>query len=370
LEALAFGRAGYLRRQSVLRYWSSGMVRGLAVSAFLVASVAAAQAGQSTAVGPWTGNTGFVRSQPIPTPAPRAAPQPARPRFASADEIVVWMNGYRRKPEPKLVPDAVKAMVRYGVFRDTDTSGMYVGFIAGVMASNPKLADQLIEKLQPVSPEDQVMIIRALAYSGLTDWKSKLLSAAPRLPDRAVLIERYMSDKLPALDTLPLDQGPAPLDILWGHYFATGSYEPILRIVSILKWSKEGNNVERLTIGSMAKYTLASNASRDMDVLRLLKATLPAEPKTNAPILREVIEAADLGEIGKVRKDALTAIDTLKVKGSEASRNYTWWGTAGQSALALGCIVGSALGQAQIGVPCVIGGAVSGAALKAFAPKE
>jgi hypothetical protein len=357
------------------------MVRGPAVKAALIVTItsvvssvvagfASVEAGQSIAVGPWTGNMGFVKTPRAPGSTQRAAPQPARPRFASADEIVVWMNGYRRKPEPKLVPEAVKAMVRFGVFRDTDTSGMYVGFIAGVMASNPNLADQLIDKLKPVSPEDQVMIIRAVAYSGLPDWKSKLLRAAPRLPDRAVLVERYMSDKLPALDTLPLDQGPAPLDILWGHYFATGSFEPILRIVSILKWSKDGNNVERLTIGSMAKFTLASNASRDMDLLRLLKATLPAEPKTNAPILREVIEAADLGEIGKVRKEALTAIDTLKVKGSEASRNYTWWGAAGQSALALGCIVGSALGQAQIGVPCVIGGAVSGAALKAFAPKE
>jgi hypothetical protein len=344
------------------------MVRCLAVSVALLVSGAGAHAGQSIAVGPWNGNTGFVKSQPAPTK--RMVPNVARPRFASADEIVVWMNGYRKKPEPKLVPDAVAAMVRYGVFRDTDTSGMYIGFVAGVMASNPSLPDQLIEKLKPVSPEDQVMIIRTLAYSGLPDWKAKLAGVAPRLPDRAVLIERYLMDKLPAFDTLPLDQGPAPLDILWGQYFATGSYEPILRIISVLKWSKDGNNVERLTIGSMAKYTLASNASRDMDLLRLLKATLPVEPKTNAPILREVIEAADLGEIGKVRKEALTAIDTLKVKGSEASRNYTWWGTAGQSALALGCIVGSALGQAQIGIPCVIGGAVSGAALKAFAPKE
>ena len=70
------------------------------------------------------------------------------------------------------------------------------------------------------------------------------------------------------------------------------------------------------------------------------------------------------------RKDAMTAIETLKVKGSEKSRSYAWWGTAGQTALALGCITASALGQVAIGVPCVIGGALSGAALKAFAPTD
>jgi hypothetical protein len=149
-----------------------------------------------------------------------------------------------------------------------------------------------------------------------------------------------------------------------------GTYEPILRIVSILQWSKEGNNRERLTIGSMAKWTLATNAARDMDLLGQLKRGVGAEPKETQVILREVIEAAEIGEVGKIRTDALASIETLKVKGSESLRNYQWWGTAGQTVLALGCITANALGQAAVGIPCVIGGALSGAALKAFQPKE
>ena len=43
--------------------------------------------------------------------------------------------------------------------------------------------------------------------------------------------------------------------------------------------------------------------------------------------------------------------------------------TTGQTALALGCIVASALGQVQVGIPCVIGGAVSGAAIKYMTPQ-
>ena len=59
------------------------------------------------------------------------------------------------------------------------------------------------------------------------------------------------------------DAGTTPLDTLWGFYFATGSHEPILRIITVLAWAKDSNNVERLTIGSMAKLSLATNASRD-----------------------------------------------------------------------------------------------------------
>ena len=124
------------------------------------------------------------------------------------------------------------------------------------------------------------------------------------------MIDRYLTGKLPTLAELPLDSGPAPLDLLWGSYYATGSYEPVLRIVSILDWSKKADNVDRLTIGSMAKWTLAQNASRDMDLLQLLKRALPHEPKATAGILREVIEAADVGEVAKIRKDALVAIET------------------------------------------------------------
>lgn len=344
------------------------MRRCLAAAVSVILACGNAHAAQpQPPVGPWTGSTGFTKpAQPRAT----ASRPHARERFANADDIVAFMNGYRAKPEPKLAPDALKAMIRLGVFRDGDTSGMHLGFIAGILGANPATAEAQIAKMFPLPPEDHAVVIKAIALSGLPDWKRVLAKFTERMPARTVLIERYMSDKLPALADLALDAGPAPLDILWGHYFATGSIEPILRIVSILKWSKDANNTERLTVGSMAKFTLATNASRDMDLLRLLKPLVAVEPKPNAAILREVIEAAEIGETGRIRKEALAAIETLKVKGSETSRNYAWWGTAGQTALALGCIAGSALGQVGIGIPCVVGGAVSGAAIKAFAPKE
>ena len=340
----------------------------LAVAAAVLIACGPALAAQpTTTTGPWTGATGFTKpAQPrITTQRPTA-----RDRFTTADDVVAFMNGYRAKPEPKLAADALKAMIRLGVFRDGDTSGMHLGFIAGILGANPTTAEAQIAKMFPLPPEDHAVVIKVIALSGLANWKQLLVTFTERMPTRAVLIERYMSDKLPALADLALDAGPAPLDILWGHYFATGSIEPILRIVSILKWSKDANNTERLTVGSMAKFTLATNASRDMDLLRLLKPLVAVEPKPNAAILREVIEAAEIGDVGRIRKDALSAIETLKVKGSENSRSYAWWGTAGQTALALGCIAGSALGQVGIGIPCVVGGAVSGAAIKAFAPKE
>ena len=302
--------------------------------------------------------------------AAEAAPRKARPDpFASADLILRWINGYRAQPEPARLPEAVRQMSALGLFKDLDSSGIYVGFMAGVIGANPATAQALIEKMFPMPPEDQVAVVRAIAYSGLADWRDLLRANAERMPARSVLIDRYLTAKLPTLGRVALDSGPAPLDTLWGHYYATGSYEPVLRIISVLPWSTDAEHVERLTIGSMAKWTLASNAQREKELLDMMKLAMTHEPKKNAVILKELIEAVETYETGKIRKDAVAAIEQLKAKGPASVRNTAWWGQAGQTALALGCVVGSALGNAAIGVPCVIGGAASTAVLKSVTPQ-
>lgn len=302
--------------------------------------------------------------------APEAGAAPAKKKaaFASSEEILRWINGYRVKPDPSRLPVAVKAMSDLNVFRDMDTAGVYVGFMAGVLQTNPKRAEELVSKMFPMPPEDQVAIVRAIAYSDLPEWKDLMLKFAERMPARKALIDRFVYGKQPTLKQLALDSGTAPLDTLWGLYFATGSYEPISRMVSILAWAKDQNNVERLTIGSMAKLSLATNASRDKELLDMLKGSVNGEGKDTRAVLQEVIDAAETFEFGRVRKDAVAAIDQLKMKGPASARNFSWWGTAGQTALALGCIVAGAMGHVEVGIPCVVGGAVSGAALKYLTP--
>ena len=298
-----------------------------------------------------------------------AAPTKKKPEFASAEHILRWINGYRLKPDPAKLPAAVKAMSEHGVFREMDTAGIYVGFMAGVLNTNPRRAEDLITKMYPMPPEDQVAIVRAIAYSDLPDWKDLMLKFAERMPARKTLIDRFVYGKQPTLRQMELDAGTTPLDTLWGFYFATGSREPVLRIISVLPWAKDQNNVERLTIGSMAKLSLATNASRDKELLDTLKSSLNHENKETRVVLQEVVDAAETFEFARVRKEAMAAIDQLKAKGPASARSYQWWGVVGQTALALGCVVASAMGQVEVGIPCVVGGALSGAALKWMTPQ-
>jgi hypothetical protein len=127
----------------------------------------------------------------------------------------------------------------------------------------------------------------------------------------------------------------------------------------MLPWSKSRDTVDKLTVGSMARYTLASYAVRDAGLREYLRSELSVQPAAVKVPLGEVVEAADTVQLGAVRKDALAAVDELKAKGSDARRNLDFWGQVGVGAVALGCVSAAAIGQVAIGIPCVIGGSAS-----------
>lgn len=297
----------------------------------------------------------------------KPAPKAEGP-FSSTERILKWINGYRETPVPTELPAAVAAMSRLGLFVDHKKAGVYVGFIAGVLGANPLTAERLVAQSFPLPPNDQVALIKAIAYSGLANWKGVLAGVAERMPARSVLVRHFLYGKGKALDELPLDESPFVLDVYWGRYFATGRQDDVHRIVSALAWSSDQNDLERLTIGSMAKWTLASNASRDKDLLDALKVEMNVQPANVRGPLREVILAAETFETEALRKKALASIETLKTRGPQSDKTKAWWGKAGQTALALGCIAAGAMGHVEVGVPCVIGGALSSAALTLFGP--
>lgn len=313
---------------------------------------------------------------------------------ASPEAALRWMSNYRAKPDPTAVPAVVRTLSRLGGFKDPEAAGTYVGFIAGVIGANPGKAEELIGKMLPLPDEDQWIIVRAIAYSGLPDWKALLAKFAERMPARKVMIDKVLANKLPTLwqpmapDERPsawatvgdyvmfnrltgkekrkdvvLDPTAELLDTFWGYYFATGSARPISRIVAMLPWSKEDESVEKLTLGSMAKYTLAANAARDAELLAMLKRTREHQREPLVKILGEVIEAAETVEAPRIRKQALAAIEELKRKGPGSRRNVSWWGQLGQGALAVGCIAAAATGHVELGLPCVVTGGMSSAAL-------
>ncbi len=128
-------------------------------------------------------------------PAAAAAPSGSEPN--SAEAIQRWIANYRAKPDPAAVPGVVRALVKLGAFKDVETSGTQLGFIAGILGTNPARAEELVAKMLPLPDDAQWLVVRAIAYSGLPDWRSLLAKVADRLPARKVMIERTLAGKLP-----------------------------------------------------------------------------------------------------------------------------------------------------------------------------
>lgn len=310
---------------------------------------------------PLSETCGHAASAHRPGPAPPATPHD----FASQEEVLRWINGYRDEPEPDRLPVAVHAMSRLGLLRDMDQAGVYVGFTAGVLSENQLAATRYLTAMFPMPPEEQGLVVKSIAYSGLPDRSAILAGLAERMPARKVLIDKVISGGEPGLFTLPLDGSPAAIDTLWGFYFATGTYQPVQRLIEALKWSGDKKDLNRLTIASMAKWTLAQNASRDKALLDLCREEVAHQPKEIADALREVITAAETFETAKIRKDALAAIEELKRKGPDKEFSWTSLGVqAAPTVIALGCVAASVTGNVEVGVPCILSGALSSAFAK------
>lgn len=334
-------------------------------------------------------------------PAAAAAPQRELRtlELLTPDAVLRWINGYRQAPNPAGVPDVVKALSRMSAFKDPEQAGPYLGFIAGVIGTEHERAQELIGKMFPLPEENQWVIVRAIAYSGHPDWKHLLRLYAPRMPSRQVMIASYLNNQLPTLFQVAprhnkttgekfrsyfayetyfgdgkkkgprqeIEPSPELLDTFWGYYFASGKYRPVARIVAMLPYANDGNNVEVVTLGNMAKFTLASNAVRDIKLLQMLRqANQNSPPKEIASPLKEVIVAAETVETGRLRKEAMASIEELRRKGPASRRELSKWGQIGTGALALGCVGAAAVGAIALGLPCVLGGALSSAGLKYY----
>src|SRR6202140_3261137 len=334
----------------------------------------------------------FVTALFVLTQSAAAAITPEIDPRASLNVVQQWIYNYRAKPDYAHIPAAVRVLFHSQTFREPENAGIYLGFIAGAIGSNPARAEQLVNSFFPMPPEDEWVIVRAIAYSGLPDWRNLLRKVAPRMPGRRVMIDSYLAGSLSTLTDIPLEDAKPGmldklrgvftknpfakddkklqmtltfasnqdlLDTLWGYYFATGSHLPILRIMQMLPWTKSRDTLDKLTVGSMARYTLASYAVRDAGLREFLRGELAQQPAAIKAPLGEVIQAAATVQLGAVRKDALAAVEELKAKGSDSRRNLDFWGQVGVGAVALGCVSAAALGQVAVGIPCVIGGSAS-----------
>src|SRR3954452_20860780 len=99
----------------------------------------------------------------------RAAVAPEIDPRAYLGVVQKWIYNYRAKPDYAHVPAAVLVLFHSQTFKEPESAGIYLGFIAGAIGSNPAKGRQLRNRFFPGPAERGLGIVRAIAYSGLPD---------------------------------------------------------------------------------------------------------------------------------------------------------------------------------------------------------
>ena len=80
-------------------------------------------------------------------PAWAEKPPEIDPR-ASLGLVQQWIYNYRAKPDYAHVPAAVRVLFHTQTFKEPENAGIYLGFIAGAIGSNPAKARRKFSRLR------------------------------------------------------------------------------------------------------------------------------------------------------------------------------------------------------------------------------
>jgi hypothetical protein len=140
-----------------------------------------------------------------------------------------WMTFYFLEPRPERFVEEVRSLAAQGILSDPERGFPSVVFLSCIIAANPSNIQHWFDELSDLSPADR----RSLEVAA---WFSRAPEA------RAYFATRPISEKFGSEppDVLKMEiEHPSILDGLWGHYFATGDYRAVRRIVAALEYMSD-----------------------------------------------------------------------------------------------------------------------------------
>lgn len=222
-----------------------------------------------------------------------------------------WLMSYHNKPVPHQLLAVVRLMAENPPAgakprRDAE-NGAWLGFFEQALTDNPWLLPHVIARLEKARGRERELLSTLLAYAKRDDLS--FYQTLPEAAREAFMLRRLETWPVPSKEPL---QG-AQLDVLWGRFFASGRYEPIRELISVLAYhpykdaldeykklkkkpAKPPVDVFKSAVFGAATWSLRSNMQQDKVVRDycegiLLRKELPqAEHGWLAGIFRTAVE--------------------------------------------------------------------------------
>jgi hypothetical protein len=162
-------------------------------------------------------------------------------KFSSKEEIGKWVMQYYQKPNP------IKAFAGILEMEQTDPNWikenyMTLAFYRCIFLDNPFLWEYYTQMYQTASTDEKKKMLLAAA---VVPSKEKEQIFVPKIGQELIpLYQEFSKIHIPETDKeiTTAEQ----LDILWSEFFASGRYQPILKIVKALELQKYEKILQKL----------------------------------------------------------------------------------------------------------------------------
>ncbi len=189
------------------------------------------------------------------------------PALATEDALSQWTTYYYLHPDSSLVVPAIRQLAAFGYFDDDAdaTDAPLIGFLSGLFAQSPTHIEAWLRELDDLDPHAKDVVKRAVELANL-----------------------------PEKDFLALEvTSPAMLDLLWGRFLSSGEAAYARRVMSILPWKDQHEDLQQAIIGEAAYWSLTSNALQHERVLALCRHEMKTSSASVRAILAEIVRRVE-----------------------------------------------------------------------------
>lgn len=212
--------------------------------------------------------------------------------FSSQEEVIDWVNAYHVQPEPRRFSEALRIMSEEGLLGMPAAQPLIAGFMSGVFVDNPDQVAVWLRQAGRLPADHRSLVLLGLWHTGQAEAAAIVKAAIAGDPAIEANLGFLSSRVAQHVTALPLEQGHWVLNTLWGYYLATGDERAVIRVIQVLPWVEHMDRPGHMSIGRAAYWSLAVNAARQPDVLRICEAQLATQPEKAGRLLRKVITQA------------------------------------------------------------------------------
>lgn len=183
----------------------------------------------------------------------------------SQDELSQWFTYYHKYPQPERLAEWLSEELKFGMTLNDTHYYPIAAFCSQVLQDSPQIATDFSRYFSQHTYQDKFLVALILWNSQLPEAEDLVKSALGFTPAELEVLTQF-----PPYEPLDYDvETPVDMDIMWAIFFATGSEEPINKLIDfVLKpqpvMDKEKSNEQEVYIAQTyleaAMWSLQANA--------------------------------------------------------------------------------------------------------------